>query len=65
MYATSAEVALSAPARQVGLLQTVALWVGRSRQRRALAALSATELKDIGLDLADATVEAAKPFWVA
>jgi uncharacterized protein YjiS (DUF1127 family) len=40
-----------------------AVWLERSRQRRALAQLSDHMLRDIGLTRADAWAEAAKPFW--
>jgi uncharacterized protein YjiS (DUF1127 family) len=66
MFAPAAEIAFAAPRLSVAsLLATVSLWADRSSQRRTLAALTATELKDIGLDPTAATVEAAKPFWVA
>jgi uncharacterized protein YjiS (DUF1127 family) len=66
MYATN-EIALSAPARLStgSLFATVVTWIERASQRRALAALSVEALKDIGVDPADASLEAAKPFWVA
>jgi uncharacterized protein YjiS (DUF1127 family) len=45
-------------------LKTVAkLWLRRSRTRRALAALSDYELRDIGLTRDDVRKEIAKPFW--
>jgi uncharacterized protein YjiS (DUF1127 family) len=67
MFATTNEIALSAPARlsMGSLFATVALWIERSSQRRTLAALPVEALKDIGIDQADASIEAAKPFWVA
>jgi uncharacterized protein YjiS (DUF1127 family) len=40
-----------------------ALWLERSRQRRALAQLNDHMLRDIGLTRADAWAEAEKPFW--
>ncbi|HLZ74784.1 DUF1127 domain-containing protein [Phenylobacterium sp.] len=63
----SATAAFAAPARPStpSLFATVALWAERVSQRRALASLSIAELKDIGVDPADAQAEAAKPFWVA
>ena len=42
------------------LLET---WRERTRQRRALLALDAHLLKDIGLSQADALREGSKPFW--
>lgn len=44
---------------------TLALWDMRARSRRALAALPAERLDDLGLTRADARAEAAKPFWRA
>ncbi|MBK8160152.1 MAG: DUF1127 domain-containing protein [Rhodospirillaceae bacterium] len=35
----------------------------RARQRRDLASLSDSQLKDIGLTRRDAVAEALKPFW--
>jgi len=46
--------------RIVGLLL---LWQGRARERHTLAGLDDRMLKDIGLDRADITREADKPFW--
>ncbi len=46
------------------LLQGVARWYGRARERRALAHLDERMLRDIGISAADARREAAKPFWV-
>jgi len=65
MFATAGHIAIARPARSASLVQTVALWIERSTQRRTLAALTVEALKDIGIDPADATAEAAKPFWVA
>ena len=64
MFATAGRIAFAAPARP-SILATVALWVDRVRQRRALASLTVEALKDIGIDPADAMQEAAKPFWIA
>lgn len=44
--------------------RTLALWIGRARQRRDLAALDARMLRDIGVSEGAAIREAAKPFWV-
>lgn len=67
MIATVGRMALTSPARAStsSILATVALWADRISQRRALASLSFEALKDIGIDPADASVEAAKPFWIA
>jgi uncharacterized protein YjiS (DUF1127 family) len=48
------------------LLRTVAVWMERSRQRRALAELADANdhlLADLGISQAEARDEAAKPFW--
>ena len=45
------------------VMETLAVWAERSRQRRALAALDERALKDIGLSRIDALRESAKPFW--
>ena len=41
----------------------IRVWFERSRQRRALAELDIRMLRDIGVTSAQATREAAKPFW--
>lgn len=46
-----------------GLLDRIAAWFERSRQRRALAGLDERMLRDIGVSRADAIREAGKPFW--
>jgi len=38
-------------------------WWSRARERRALAQLDERQLRDVGLTLADARRECAKPFW--
>lgn len=38
-------------------------YLGLSRQRRALGALDARRLADLGLDAHDARTEAERPFW--
>ncbi|MFO1048322.1 MAG: DUF1127 domain-containing protein [Geminicoccaceae bacterium] len=48
-----------------GLLATAERWLARRSQRRALLALDASRLKDIGLSAADAWAEGHKPFWRA
>jgi len=66
MFATAGQIAATLPTRRsTSLVATVALWAARANQRRTLAALTTAELKDIGVAPADATAEAAKPFWVA
>ncbi len=39
------------------------IWLARSKQRRQLARLCDTMLKDIGISRSDADAEASKPFW--
>jgi uncharacterized protein YjiS (DUF1127 family) len=46
-----------------GLIETVAVWIARRRQRRVLAALDQHLLEDVGLSREQARREAAKPFW--
>ena len=41
----------------------VAFWIGRVRQRRALAELDDKMLQDIGITRYDAARECGKPFW--
>ena len=61
------EGALAALSRLCGhlpaLIARLAEWRRRSRSRRALAALDARLLKDVGLSEAEARLEAARPFW--
>ena len=45
------------------LKRSIGIWAERSRQRRALAQLSAYQLKDIGISRGDAINEVRKPFW--
>ncbi len=45
------------------LLDTVARWQDRRRQRLALAALDEHMLRDIGLSSADVEAEITRPFW--
>lgn len=47
------------------IVEGVLLWHERSRQRRALMALSDHMLRDIGCSRAEAHGEAAKSFWRA
>jgi uncharacterized protein YjiS (DUF1127 family) len=46
------------------VIATVTLWMERSRNRRALAALDDYRLRDIGVSRFDAEQECAKPFWI-
>lgn len=41
----------------------LALWHSRHSERRVLAALTAEQLRDIGVSAGDAAHEASKPFW--
>ena len=41
----------------------VASWIGRARQRNALATLDDRMLQDIGITRYDAARECGKPFW--
>ncbi len=43
----------------------IRMWLERSRQRRALAALDDRLLRDVGVTSAQARREAGKPFWSA
>ena len=43
--------------------RVIATWMGRSRQRRALANLDDRLLEDIGITRSAAAREGAKPFW--
>jgi uncharacterized protein YjiS (DUF1127 family) len=51
----------------VAVCRTVAGWLARSHQRRALREIAATNdfhlLKDIGVSQEEALREAEKPFW--
>ena len=47
----------------VVLLELVATWQDRVRQRHHLASLTSRELADIGLCRTDIQVELDKPFW--
>jgi len=44
---------------------TLHLWAERARARRDLGRLGDHLLRDVGIDRADAEVEAQKPFWQA
>ena len=59
---------LEAGCRKAGLdlievLDVVAAWSQRARERRQLLTLDERMLKDIGANRADAWQEARKPFW--
>ncbi|MCB1772923.1 MAG: DUF1127 domain-containing protein [Gammaproteobacteria bacterium] len=45
------------------IVQLLACWLERYRQRRALARLDEHLLRDIGVTADQAAVEVAKPFW--
>ncbi|HMJ43153.1 MAG TPA: DUF1127 domain-containing protein [Pseudolabrys sp.] len=51
------------PPIRSGLIGTIAIWVVRRRQRRALAQLDDHLLEDVGLSREQARREAGKPFW--
>ena len=46
-----------------GLLETLLTWTGLSRQRRALADLADTQLRDIGVSRSEAETEANRAVW--
>jgi uncharacterized protein YjiS (DUF1127 family) len=45
------------------LIETIAVWIMRRRQRQALSELDEHLLNDVGLSREQARREAAKPFW--
>lgn len=55
----------AAPRRNAGLLRGLSLRLAALRQRRALAAMDAARLADIGLSREDALKEAGRGFWDA
>lgn len=55
--------AIAASRPRPGVIATLAFWAERQRQRRALLALDADRLADIGISAADAWREGRKPFW--
>lgn len=50
---------------QQRVYQTLGLFYRRYRSRKHLAKLADTQLKDIGINRAQALCEARKPFWRA
>ncbi len=50
-------------AASVKVLDTLAIWGSRSRERQQLSELSDRMLKDIGLTRAQVAVEVGKYFW--
>lgn len=46
-------------------LEIIMIWQERAEQRCALKELDSRQLKDIGITRADASREAAKPFWLS
>lgn len=53
------------PRAFAGAVQTVRLWHQRREDRERLRNLPEYLLRDVGLDVAEARREAAKPFWRA
>jgi uncharacterized protein YjiS (DUF1127 family) len=54
------------PTWQLGsLVPLLRTWFKRTRQRRALAELSDTQLRDVGLSRDTIKREVEKPFWMA
>lgn len=45
------------------LVEVLATWERRARERRTLAEMSNHMLKDLGISRVDARLEADKPFW--
>jgi uncharacterized protein YjiS (DUF1127 family) len=54
---------LAGPTLLVRLWQRLVLWRERELERSQLAALTARELRDIGLSRIDVLAEVNKPFW--
>jgi uncharacterized protein YjiS (DUF1127 family) len=44
-------------------LTVIGMWRARARSRRHLLRLNEHQLRDIGIDRAEAAREASKPFW--
>ncbi|MBL8704720.1 MAG: DUF1127 domain-containing protein [Rhodospirillales bacterium] len=51
------------PSLMARLVDLMLDWNDRARSRRQLAGLTEGELKDIGLNQSDVTIESSKPFW--
>jgi uncharacterized protein YjiS (DUF1127 family) len=49
--------------RLTAACQLILVWIDRSKQRRQLAALSETFLKDLNISHADVEAECRKRFW--
>jgi uncharacterized protein YjiS (DUF1127 family) len=47
----------------VRVVETFDLWMARVQQRRDLLALNDRMLRDVGVNRAEASAEAEKPFW--
>lgn len=62
-YVTCAELPRAGRTRLAETIDTVLLWLERSRQRRRLGRLSNHMLKDIGLTRADIEFEMIKRPW--
>lgn len=65
---TDMTASITRPARQgsaADLLTRITHWLNVARSRRALAALDATQLEDLGISASEAREEAARPFWDA
>ncbi len=60
MNSHSLHNASSSRARGFGRL---AAWIRVARERSQLAGLSEDRLRDIGVDVLDASMEASRPFW--
>ena len=61
----TAIIAGAVSARRPGLLKSVTNMVQLSKERRALAALDADTLADIGISRSDAMAEASRTAWDA
>jgi uncharacterized protein YjiS (DUF1127 family) len=51
------------PSAERRLVRTFTLWRARAQERRALAAMTDRELRDVGISRGEALAEAQKPFW--
>ncbi len=64
MMAIDMDLATSGNRRFARVRNAVSTWLGRARDRRALAALDERTLKDIGLSRYDISAELARrPWW--